>query len=445
MNLTHEFRKAFIQKGSTLSLRIGEEWKRCSEYKISNSYIDKHLRGDKIVGQILNKHEKKRFAVLDFDRPEGLSVEEFKKFINKTCLLFQCPKIPVQSSNSGDVHVLLYFKHASPSIIKDRIKGTLHNHKIIPRVDPVEVFVSNGNIRLPFGEGSKLLDSSLEPVNVPRLAGLELAIKEIAEFAYLPFINEATPGYKRLCRHSRALNENKMKQLDLIYKNGILEPGTCNDILTDMAPYFFFKANLNKEVAKSLFIGWIDVKNNGKSTDYNINPQHIYKRIESLIDGLNASVLERKKNLDRMFLERWTCEYIVETFSGSNLYKMQKAVFQLFKHIKEFKTEKDEIFLSTSQLVNEIGLHSENYSIVMERLKEDHILTMLSRGYSGGNCSNFKYVGPELKDFGGGYQRFSDFLYKNGYLDTYDEPYSKYMHKKIKEELGARCLTHMKK
>jgi hypothetical protein len=444
MNLESDFIDTLVDPNATACIKTENAWYTLKDTKFNEALIRKHLYDEEIYGQRLS-NSKKKFTVLDFDRKEGQSPEDFKQLISKVANIFQCPKLSMRSSVSGNCHMMLFFNNINPSIVKERINGTLLANNITPKHaldDSVEVFVSNKGIRLPFGRGSLLLDQdTLDPID-SKMAGMLKAIEYVSALGKLPSVYAATPSYQQYTQSK--LNDQSADWLaaENLKDLGLTVSGSTNEALLVMARHYFIQTKYDKVRTEELLVEWIDTHHNGVSSGYNRNPDSIYTQIKHIVKGLKS-----QPRLDRsMHLDLWVCEYIVEEYPGLISYPRQRGLFELFQFIKKTSLDRGDLYIAKDLMLNEFGFTTHTYKDVLEKLKEDEFLTLLNMGNSfKKHASLYKYIGPAFDKYGG-VQTYTKFLVENDYL-TVGEPFSAHIIKRIRREFEEEqlCPFNMRK
>jgi hypothetical protein len=416
-----------------VSRRYPEGWVMLDpKIRLSSPMLRKHITGTDTYGAVLGGLDKK-FLCLDFDYQKEQGQENYDKLVKYVLSLFQCPKVLLTSSQSGNRHCYLFFKKVNPYVARDRVINVLLKEGIQPRPGFVEV-ISSTNLRLPFGRGSTILNPhTLEPINTDKTEQINTFIKAL-DSKLLPSIYEATPSFRFIKRTNYNSSDDYFSDLQSLIKKGLPGEGTRNDCCLNYAIYLAKQGHDEEDIYKTL--SQFMEENGHASKDYRANPEKVKAQLRKLAEWVINRESFQEGN-SRIQLDPWCCELINEMFFKFN-YSTQKAVFNLFKFIKiNFINGRTVLPISRSFKYDVIGLNSRNYNQVFHELEEYELLVKKVSGDSfSKKTSLYKWIGPKFCKEDLGYSNFFDFLCEKGYIKRY----SYYMKKVIQEEREKNAL-----
>lgn len=362
----------------------GDTWKTIAKGRVTRELLLSHLEGTRWIGTGARKVKggiaRAHYFVIDLDLPvqEG-SVDLYSRY---TAVLQAVgrPTFVLRSSSEGGLH-LYYFLTESVNLYRLRnpdatrgvvvrllraagIEEVAGQVEIYPRNHTLSRGVSN-RLRLPFGQGSRLLDSdTLLPIvggNAPT-DDLKLARKLVEcgklyayDFSELAQrANDLSPARpkkatrKQKSAHrqssvSRALGGVAPAEVSELLEGGLTRPGMFNASAHRLACHFVH--HVDEAEARQVLGEWLDKKHNGRSTTYARNRERAHAELATIIERVYREYTG-SRTIARPALSRYEARSVLETSSGGafdpesgeelKLFKLERFGWDLVQGAKQY-------------------------------------------------------------------------------------------------------------
>ena len=257
-------------------------------------------RGGYITEAHLRNHLARRFTLgypghcftkwvcADVDRHHGES--DFQVYGKADQIIGCFPNaqaFPVQSSNSGGVH--LYYFLPKPAW-SPRAAGYFHDQLVQNGIADVEVYpMGESNFRVPFGEGSSLLDPD-DWVPVRDNVGSLLAFLWLIEHGKLETLQIPATYQATATPRGRGRDHSPsdfMREVDLLLTVGLPGPSTRNDATLMLNWYLQVIGRRSKTSTHDFLNRWIAERHNGYSADFRRNPETVYAHNLRIVENFD--------------------------------------------------------------------------------------------------------------------------------------------------------------
>lgn len=278
---------------------IDKGWTTVKNGCITQAKLRGHFGGRYFIGATGRPYAKT--VTVDIDCHHGESDHLIKDLAARTISTFEdAQAIPVQSSESGGVHVLYLLQKSSWSASSRAfVEDELRKSGIPIKKNGKKGVEILGSRRLPFGRGSFLLDPyDLEPIS-DNIGSLREFIWKVRldkyerlhiPPGYRPQLTPTTDPPERLTRLRNDLGPSEfMVRVDGYLTVGLTEFGTRNTATLELCWYYIVIEKRTKAETKKLLDRWIREKNNGVSKDFLRDPEAVYRHNARIVTAFDIT------------------------------------------------------------------------------------------------------------------------------------------------------------
>jgi hypothetical protein len=264
-----EYEEMFLrprQKHNYL-LKTSDSWV-ARKHPWSKNQVLRHLTGEQIIG--LFPADCIDYLMIDIDRHRGESTTTMLSRINQVRELFDDDPLIYQSSYSCGIRLCYFLQNSTPQVkLHQGCKELFKQNNLTIQPGVIEILASKKGDRLPFGEGSYLLDSfDLEPI-------YHLTLKETISLAYevfryqkieLPFETQKEDELLVVTSQGTGVFNVMVNRL---YEEGLYPGITTNDALLMLSWDLQIRKAYSKAETERILVSWVKTKHNGLSDRYN--------------------------------------------------------------------------------------------------------------------------------------------------------------------------------
>ena len=280
----------YIMKTEDSWVEIKHPWNR--------NQILSHLAGERTIG--LFPANQLDYLMIDIDRHNDEDEAHLKSRIQKITEVIEGDPLTYQSSYSGGIR-LCYFleKPVAREELFHGFKNFFQQKNLTVEPGVVEILASRKGDRLPFGEGSYLVDPfNLEPI-------YHLSLNETIAIAYNVFQHQKIEIPFEILRVDQTLVSNTRNEsvYDCIVcwlnEEGLYPEITTNEALLKLTWDLIVRRMYSKEEAEKFLINWVHQKHNGLSNRFNAG------KVDQIIDQIRRIVKETDPGLARYPVSRY--------------------------------------------------------------------------------------------------------------------------------------------
>jgi hypothetical protein len=269
-------------------LKTSDSWTEL-KHPWTGNLILKHLTGEQTVG--LFPADSIDYLMIDIDRHNRENNANIQSRIRQVEELFDGDPLVYQSSFSGGIRLCYFLENAvQQEMLHQRCKEIFRQNNYPMQPGVIEILASKKGDRLPFGEGSYLVESfNLEPI-------YHLTLKDTLSIAYECFqhhkielsfeIQSASEELVLACQGMSVFDAT----LNRLYEEG-LHPGvTTNDALLKLSWDLHVRKGYSKPETEKFIINWIRSKHNGVSNRFNAGKvEQIIAQIQRIVARTDSS------------------------------------------------------------------------------------------------------------------------------------------------------------
>jgi|GEM_PF-3589397 len=312
-------------------LKTSDSWTEL-KHPWTGNLILKHLTGEQTVG--LFPTDSIDYLMIDIDRHNNESKNSIQSRIRQVKELFYGDPLVYQSSFSGGIRLYYFLGYAIPQVrlhqgCKELFRQS--NCKIRPGI--IEILTSKKGDRLPFGEGSYLVESfNLEPI-------YHLTLKDTISIAYesfqhqkieLPF--EIQPASEELVFACQGMSVYDAT-LNRLYEEG-LHPGvSTTDALLKLSWDLHLRKGYSKAETEKFLINWIRSKHNGVSNRFNAGKiEQIIAQIQRVVARTDSSKAGFTGSRYALRKEKLSLNDVRKILSLTEEPRLRLAIFSLLEY-----------------------------------------------------------------------------------------------------------------
>jgi hypothetical protein len=366
----------------------GGEWSSAKQtWRLSHSQLIGHLEGKFDISTYCrrvkqpgcpSRYATDRFTIdLDFQNDPSDLYARYDRMVS----VFGTPTLLFRSSASGGLHVHYWLDQ---QVHLQRLRSADGQRGLLPRLLATQgLHAENGRIelypqacykdlrrgnrlRVPFGVGSRLLDcetllplsghsrthpSNISDLQLVRERALSGDIEPVSFDALFDASKSAPkPSSVRSSRSSgsgrAAPTEHDGPSAALLLEQGLSGPGQLDGAIGALA-YHYWRENASEELAIEYIGLWLDEKNNGQSTTYNLRRRQTDRTIRDRVTRVFA---QRRNRAHRAWaqtpglsgweaariLEATSCGCDVDSGEVVDLYPLQRLCFEVTKSAKQW-------------------------------------------------------------------------------------------------------------
>jgi len=280
-----------------------------SKYRWTKNLVARHLTREDTIG--LFPADFIDFMMFDIDNHESqqMSVHERTTIIRD---LFPTEPLVYQSSISGGIRVLYFLDELCPSeVVKEFATDNLKKVGLSHRSGYVEIKADRSGDRLPFGDGSYLLDwHTLEPLYSLTLSETIKYFKEIYDGDKLHIPRKDWKMWE-------VTGNEKVSVVNRLIEEGLWDEITTNEAFQKLTYHLLAIKRQSPAEAKRWLKAWIRNNHNGFSDRANSGKlDELDSQIDRWIDGFDLSKLKSPPSVKRLSigLPESTCNFILGNF-----------------------------------------------------------------------------------------------------------------------------------
>ena len=299
--LIQRFKKTFLSKYSApygIQPR-GQAWyqERRENYYLTDKTVKDHLDGIYYIGaccRVSTKH-----VTIDIDNHNDEPQEDVWARAEAVMSVVTDTTPFVFSTPTHGIHLVYLLHEPVPQAqAVGHFRQLLSHGDIKLKQGYVEVLPAGRTIvRAPLGEECLLLDpSNLDPVAPEQRVCVQILNEILRDEKFdryiLPADSQARSVQKKspLRTYPNGNDRNAYRQeIDDLIQNGLPHPSSRNDALLKLSWYYREVMGFDIPTTEQTLCQWIEQKNNGKSKDFEKDPESVRRHIEALVDHTQTS------------------------------------------------------------------------------------------------------------------------------------------------------------
>jgi hypothetical protein len=312
----------------------------------NKNQVLRHLTGEQTIG--LFPASELDYLMVDIDRHNNENETQLKSRIKEVTEVIEGDPLIYLSSFSSGIR-LCYFleKPVAREELFHGFKNFFQQKNLTVEPGVVEILASRKGDRLPFGEGSYLVDSfNLEPI-------YHLTLKETIAIAFrvfqdqkidVPFNIEILDPVLDPCPQDNSVFDLIVTRL---YEEGLYPEITTNEALLKLSWDLIIRKGYSKEQTEKFLISWILQKHNGLSNRFNAGKvDAILSQIKRIVQGTNPILAKYPISRYAVREKKLSLSDVGKIILLTKDQKLQLAIFSLLEFCfcfgKEFKNRKRE-------------------------------------------------------------------------------------------------------
>lgn len=297
----------------------------------------RHLTGERTIG--LFPGEKLDYMMIDIDRHDHEDKCTLKSRIDSMRQIIPGQPLLYQSSFSGGLRLCYFLTEPMPKrVLHEGFKKLMVTHDLIVKPGQLEIMATNKGDRLPFGEGSYLVDPRSLTIIEP------LTPKKTISRTYDVFLNYKIdlPFQTRESSTDWPIHtqeDNNFRQIvDRLYEEGLYPEISTNDALLELCWDFHITKGYSKEETETVLTSWILKKHNGLSNRMNAGKMdEVIAQIKRIVSKIDPGKTKYQGSKYALREKKLSLSAVRKIRSLTDKPKLQQAIFSLLEYCNNFK------------------------------------------------------------------------------------------------------------
>jgi len=322
-------RHHYIQKTPSGWIEIKHPWNK--------SLVLKHLTAERTIG-LFPAHQLD-YIMVDIDRHNNEDETTLRSRMKGVAEVIEGDPLVYQSSFSGGIRLCFFLPQPLDRCILSKGCRRLFQQKnLIVKPGSVEILAERKGDRLPFGEGSYLVDPfALEPI-------YHLTLRDTISEAYKIFLYQKIdiPFGLQTSDRDPVIYPPRESVFDLIvtqlYEEGLHPDITTNEALLKLSWDLIVRKGYSKEEAEHFLVSWIRQKHNGLSNRVNSGKMHnIIAQIRRIVQRVNPGLAKYPVSRYALRKKKLSLNDVRKIVVLTNDPKLRLAIFSLLEYCLNFR------------------------------------------------------------------------------------------------------------